>query len=212
LPLGSAVLTARERIVAVGDLDDVRAQAAEDVELVDLQGATMTPGLVDTHPHMLHWSWTTAMQVPLWDCRDHADIVAAIRAEADRTPDGEVILCSPVGEPHFFHKRSYRDLEEAVLPDRHVLDQATSRHPVVHELMESGYRNQGANQRISRLEALAMFTSDAAKVLRWPEIGSIVPGNFADLTIVDRDPVECDIDTLHDTQVLQTIFNGEPVE
>jgi predicted amidohydrolase YtcJ len=507
----------------------------------------MTPGLVDTHPHMLHWSWTTAMQVPLWDCRNHAEIVAAIRAEAGKTPDGEVILCSPVGEPHFFHKRSYRDLEEAVLPDRHVLDEATSRHPVVitawapvrpammaansrglellgvtadsadrienvwiekdpageptgrltgsvityygydaygdelmnrlvphfkfdvllpsvrdgierykrlgitavyenhmledemlevyrqlrrdddlamrvvtsqeaeaygfawasqpreeadfrerleraaskleldddllrfngvtvawdgycyggtmmmrepyldvygklthghrhisleraehlmrfcaergmrlnilamglkahdevlellerldpeidvaaqnwvlchattieneqidrfkalgfahttsmafgcgegdlmcrtmgrhvlenlhplrhfldvempvgagtdwgplspwaqvqlsltHELMESGYRNQGPNQRISRLEALAIFTSDAAKVLQWSGIGSIVPGNFADLTIVDRDPVECDVETLHETQVLQTIFNGEAV-
>ena len=126
-----AVLTAGERIVAVGGLDEVRAQAAADVEFVDLQGATMTPGLVDTHPHLLHWSWTTAMQVPLWDGRNHADIVTAIRAEADKTPDGEAILCSPVGEPHFFHKRSYRDLEEAVLPDRHVLDQATSRHPVV---------------------------------------------------------------------------------
>lgn len=60
-----------------------------------------------------------------------AEIVAAIRAEAEKTPEGEVILCSPVGEPHFFHKRSYRHLEEAVLPDRRVLDQATSRHPVI---------------------------------------------------------------------------------
>ena len=77
--------------------------------------------------------------------------------------------------------------------------------------MESGYRNQGPNQRISRLEALAIFTSDAAKVLQWSGIGSIVPGNFADLTIVDRDPVECDVETLHETQVLQTIFNGEAV-
>jgi predicted amidohydrolase YtcJ len=56
-----------------------------------------------------------------------------------------------------------------------------------------------------------MFTSDAAKVLQWPEIGSIVPGNFADLAIIDRDPVECDVDTLHETHVLQTIFNGEAV-
>jgi predicted amidohydrolase YtcJ len=83
---------------------------------------------------------------------------------------------------------------------------------LTHELMESGYRNLGRNQLISRLEALAMFTSDAAAVLQWPEIGSIVPGNYADLAIVDRDPVECDVDTLHDTRVLQTIFNGEPVE
>ncbi len=36
-----------------------------------------------------------------------------------------------------------------------------------------------------------MFTCDAAPVLQWPDIGSIVPGNFADLAIVHRDPVEC---------------------
>jgi predicted amidohydrolase YtcJ len=83
---------------------------------------------------------------------------------------------------------------------------------LTHELMESGRRNAGPNQRISRLEALAMFTCDAAKVLQWPEVGSIVPGNFADLVIVDRDPVECDVDALHETNVIQTIFDGEPVQ
>jgi predicted amidohydrolase YtcJ len=57
-----------------------------------------------------------------------------------------------------------------------------------------------------------MFTSDAAKVLQWPEVGSIVPGNFAELVIVERDPVECDVNTLHDTKVIQTIFNGERAE
>jgi predicted amidohydrolase YtcJ len=129
--LAEAVLTGGERIVAVGALEDVRAQAGPDVELVDLQHATMTPGLVDTHPHMLHWSWTAAIQVPLWECRNHAEIVAVIRAAAEQAAEGKVILCSPVGEPHFFHRRSYRDLEEAVLPDRHTLDEATVKHAVV---------------------------------------------------------------------------------
>lgn len=126
-----AVLTSGDRVVAVGSLEELRALAVGGVELVDLEGAVMTPGLIDTHPHLLHWSWTTAMQVPLWECRNHADIVAAISTHADRTPDGQVILCSPVGVPHFFHERSYRDLEEGILPDRYILDRATTRHPVV---------------------------------------------------------------------------------
>jgi hypothetical protein len=36
-----------------------------------------------------------------------------------------------VGEPHYFIRRSWRDLKEGVLPDRHVLDRATVRHPVM---------------------------------------------------------------------------------
>ena len=58
-------------------------------------------------------------------------LVAVIRGAAEQAPEGKVLLCSPIGEPHFFHKLSYGDLEEAVLPDRHTLDEATTTHPVV---------------------------------------------------------------------------------
>jgi hypothetical protein len=34
-------------------------------------------------------------------------------------------MTTPVGEPHYFIRRSYRDLAEGALPDRHVLDRAT---------------------------------------------------------------------------------------
>ena len=40
-------------------------------------------------------------------------------------------LCSPVGEPHYFLRRSWRDLAEGVLPDRHVLDRAAPDRPVL---------------------------------------------------------------------------------
>jgi hypothetical protein len=39
-------------------------------------------------------------------------------------------MATPVGEPHYFIRRSYRDLAEGTLPDRHVLDRATGDHPV----------------------------------------------------------------------------------
>ncbi|MDA8341328.1 MAG: hypothetical protein M0007_03785 [Actinomycetota bacterium] len=39
-------------------------------------------------------------------------------------------MTTPVGEPHYFICRSYRDLAEGELPDRTVLDSAAPGHPV----------------------------------------------------------------------------------
>lgn len=64
---------------------------------------------------------------------------------------------------------------------------------------------------ISRARALAMWTSDAARVLRWEGIGSIVAGNHADLAIVDRDPLTAPVDDLASTEVITTILGGSTV-
>jgi predicted amidohydrolase YtcJ len=80
-----------------------------------------------------------------------------------------------------------------------------------HELGESGLRNRGDAQRISRTEAVAMFTRNAARVMRWPEIGVLRAGSRADLVVVDRDPIRCEVDTIAATRVLRTIFDGAPV-
>jgi predicted amidohydrolase YtcJ len=40
-------------------------------------------------------------------------------------------MTTPVGEPHFFVTRSWRDLAEGRLPDRHLLDRASREHPVM---------------------------------------------------------------------------------
>ena len=42
------------------------------------------------------------------------------------TPAGEWVFCTPVGEAHYFIRRSWRDLAKRRLPDRHVLDLATT--------------------------------------------------------------------------------------
>jgi predicted amidohydrolase YtcJ len=97
---------------------------------VDLRGATLLPGLVDTHPHVLHFGGLTWSLVDLHDARSHADIVARLRERAAITAEGEWILATPVGEPHYFLRRSWRHLAEGALPDRRVLDRATSAHPL----------------------------------------------------------------------------------
>ena len=129
-PPHEAVVVKDGRILALGTRDDMVAAAGRDARIVDVAGATIMPGLIDTHPHLLHFAAREFSLVKLFDAKDHDDIVARIRAKAKTTPKGQWILCSPVGEPHYFIRRSYRDLPERCLPDRHVLDRATTDHPV----------------------------------------------------------------------------------
>jgi predicted amidohydrolase YtcJ len=66
-------------------------------------------------------------------------------------------------------------------------------------------------QAVTRAEALAMWTRDAARVLRWDDIGTLAPGAHADLVVVDRDPLTCAVEALPGTQVLRTMVAGRVV-
>jgi predicted amidohydrolase YtcJ len=127
-----AALVVRDgRVVASGDAADMRGVAGPAAEVVDLRGATLLPGLIDTHPHLMHFGVFASPLVDLADAVSHDDIVARIATRAATTQAGEWIMTTPVGEPHYFLRRSYRDLAEGALPGRAVLDRATTRHPVM---------------------------------------------------------------------------------
>lgn len=113
------------RIEAV-DPDVVPPGAA----VADLDGVVI-PGLVDTHPHLLHFALAEASCVRLFDAIDHADVIARLAERAAVTPSGTWIMATPIGEPHYFERRSWRTLTEATMPDRHVLDRASSDHPIM---------------------------------------------------------------------------------
>lgn len=127
----AALLTEGERVVAVGSEEDVAAQASKDAKRIDLQGATVLPGLIDAHPHLLHYGSLHEPLVDIQNATSHDDIVARIAARAAITPPGQWIMTTPVGEPHYFIRRSYRNLAEGDLPTRDVLDKASSVHPIV---------------------------------------------------------------------------------
>jgi predicted amidohydrolase YtcJ len=56
-----------------------------------------------------------------------------------------------------------------------------------------------------------MFTKEAADVLRWPGVGSVRAGNYADLMLVDRDPFAVELEELPAVSVLATIVDGRKV-
>jgi predicted amidohydrolase YtcJ len=126
-PVAEALALDGGRIAAVGAERDMPSGA----EIIDLGGSTVLPGLIDTHPHVMHFGVLAEPLVDLSDAVDHADIVGRISAKAATTPAGEWVMATPVGEAHYFIRRSWRDLAEGVLPDRVTLDRATAEHPVI---------------------------------------------------------------------------------
>lgn len=130
-PAAEAILVEDGVIVEVGGFAELAESAGRDIRIMDAGSAVVMPGLIDTHPHVMHFGALRGGLVDLSDAVDHADIAARIRARAAETPPGEWIICTPVGEAHYFIRRSWRDLAERRLPDRHTLDLATADHPVL---------------------------------------------------------------------------------
>lgn len=125
-----ALLIINGKVAAHGSVAELEPRLGANGRKLDVQGATIMPGFIDTHPHLLHFSARSDALVDLTDAVDHDDIVQRIAERAKITPPGQWIVTTPVGEPYYFIRRSYKDLAERQLPNRHVLDKATDQHPV----------------------------------------------------------------------------------
>lgn len=121
-PLVSALAVRGDRILAVGDLDEVKAAVGPHAETRDLEGRTVLPGLIDTHNHQLATGIMLA-RVQLEHVRSLAELRAEIRRAAESRPAGEWIETS--GRWH------ESTLAENRLPTRWELDAAAPDHPVV---------------------------------------------------------------------------------
>src|SRR5580658_2159416 len=91
----NAVVLREGRVAAVGTRDAMVRIAGRGAEQVDVHGATILPGLVDTHPHLMHFGTFAEPLVDIADARSHDDIVEIIRARAADTPAGEWIMTTP---------------------------------------------------------------------------------------------------------------------
>lgn len=68
----------------------------------------------------------------------------------------------------------------------------------------------GSNEKISVMDGLKSLTTDAAWQLHMEKkIGSIEPGKYADLVILDKNPLHVPHDKLRDIKVVKTIINGK---
>jgi predicted amidohydrolase YtcJ len=132
------------RIAAIGSADAVRAAAGPAAAVVRLDGATVVPGLIDAHCHVMNVGYLAAGA----DCSqpaapDIAAVQARLREAAAGTPPGSWVTGSGYVEYKLAERRhpTRADLDAAV-PDRPAVVYHTSLHACVLNsaaLAEAGF-------------------------------------------------------------------------
>ena len=117
-----------EEVLAVGSDSDVEALAGRDTSVVDLQGRTVIPGIIDIHAHMDREGLKRILP-SLDGARSIDEILAVVRREVARKRSGEWVVTMPIGDPP-----NYADVPESLaegrFPTRWELDRVSPRNPV----------------------------------------------------------------------------------
>jgi hypothetical protein len=129
--IAEAVAVLEERIAVVGTNEDIQALAGPETTVIDLDGRSVIPGLIDNHAHIME-------EGPIWQLELRLDGIAtraeALRLVAERATDlgpGKwVFTLGGWSIDQFTDDRSdfTRDELDEVAPDNPVLLQVTREH------------------------------------------------------------------------------------
>ena len=122
----------RDRVVSSvlirdGKFDEVgRAErSGGDARVIDLRGATVVPGLIESHTHFVSLANRPGYHVAQWELAGNvADVLAILKARRARgdVPPGAFITAMGAGTPNIWFERRQPTLAEldAAVPDRPV--------------------------------------------------------------------------------------------
>ena len=87
--IAEALAVRAGRIVAVGSNAKIRALVRPATTVIDLRGRTGTPGLMDTHAHILEGGAGDVFAVPLSDAKSVAEIAGRVAERVKKLRPGE---------------------------------------------------------------------------------------------------------------------------
>lgn len=122
--IAEAIAIKGERIKAVGTTKEIAAMAAPRARRIDLKGRTVTPGLIDTHIHLVGGAIREAFEINLSypNARSIADVQRLVRERVSRAKKGEWIVGSGWDEGKLAEKRYiYASDLDPVSPDNPVI-------------------------------------------------------------------------------------------
>ncbi len=118
-PAADSILLKDGLICAVGDYRSLKS-AGERCEVIDLEGKTVIPGIIDSHVHLLQTGYLKT-QLDLKGATGIDDLKARIKKEAEKKKPGEWIIGRGWDES---------DFPQPTPPNRWDLDRAAPHNPV----------------------------------------------------------------------------------
>lgn len=142
LPQATALLIEESRIVAVGAVDALAAQHPQ-ARRIDLGDATVVPGLIDAHGHVLGLGMALS-RADLVGTRSKSEVIARLKAHEKKLPDPTSWLLGRGWDQN--------DWPEQVFPTADDLEAAFPERPVVLERIDghATWINRAAMARIGR--------------------------------------------------------------
>src|SRR2546426_1371846 len=168
LRVTEAVAIADDRIAEVGASADVRRLAGADTRLVDLQGRTVVPGLVDAHAHMDR-EGLKSLYPSLAGARSIDDVLQRVEVLVKAAAPGDWIVTMPLGDsPYYFDVPG--NLREKRYPTRRDLDRVAPRNPVYIRSIWGYWRHTLPLVSIANSEALRLARITRETVPPWDGI------------------------------------------
>ena len=168
-PSARAVLTEGERILAVGDLAELRATLSPGAKEIDLRGKTMIPAFIDPHGHFPDPGFIQLFRVdlappPRGDCLNMAEALRRLSNKAAQTPKGDWVMGVLFDNTAIAERR---------MPTREELDSVSTEHPVW--VIHASGHNGAANSYTLRQQGITRETPDppGGRYGRDPQTGAL---------------------------------------
>jgi predicted amidohydrolase YtcJ len=119
-PEVSALAISQNKILAAGQNSEIKKFIGPATKVIDLKGAFVLPGFIDTHTHFLNGGFALK-SVKLRDCHSREEFVSRLKAKVSELPAGAWIVNGDWDHEQF---------DPPELPKKEWIDAATPSHPV----------------------------------------------------------------------------------
>lgn len=170
----TAIAIANGTILAIGSNDEIAKHNTPTTRVIDLQGATVVPGLIESHTHVFELG-RKLEQVDLVGAKNEVEAVARVAAQASKVPAGEWIIGHGWDEGAWANDYPDKELLSKALPNHPVLMQSLHGFAVwgnTLALNEAGIADEtpapvgGEIKRTATGEPTGMFLNRATELLR----------------------------------------------